>query len=416
MQAHALTITPIWGISIINDPNAARIEADINNVITTYYDANFSNNVTLSVTINEDSTVGGAYNIPIYAPTKTYTQTIDALQSHATTLDNVAILARVSPFGNNPLTGTNTGFRMEVALAAALGLNGTTSVTTGSMTLGLTAGAAVNDNYVKQLFTHEMNEEMGTVSGVGSTPNTIDLSRYSAAGARTFTPSTAVHAYFSADGTYMGPEYFQYYANGVNPGYDFGDFNSLTLVQGYATGAYIPTVERRMLNVGGWTYTGPSVKNQTDSSPNTLVTLPISTVSTAGGVIPNTPGNDVQIIEGGGSGTVTLASSTTTVNTLTNMATATAVTINLAGQTLAAGNGAVDAGVGLIEVGAGASGLTIGASANDGTVTAGSSGAYTLGLVSANAAAPLDIKSAIVDNAGERRRLDHHAEHWQSHP
>ena len=145
VRAHALTIVPVWGSSITNDLNAAEIEADINSVINTYYDANFSNNVTISVTIGEDGTVNGAYNNPIYASTKTYAQTIAALQAHASTLDNVAILSKVSPLGNNPLTGTNTGFRMEVALATALGLNGSaTSVTSGSITLGLTAGATVN--------------------------------------------------------------------------------------------------------------------------------------------------------------------------------------------------------------------------------------------------------------------------------
>ena len=92
---------------------------------------------------------------------------------------------------------------------------------------------------------------------------------------------------------------------------------------------------------------------------------------------------------------------TTIVNTLQNTATATAVTINLAGQQLVAGNGAIDAGTGLIAINAGATSLTVGASANDGTVTAGSSGAFTLGLINAGGnASVLDIKSAIVDNAG----------------
>ena len=400
-RASALTIIPIWGSSITSDPNAARIEADINNVITSFYQANFSNNVTLTVNISENGSISGAYNVPNMI-TENYAPTILALQSHASTLDNVAMLSKVSAVaGSSPLSGAPNSFlfSMEQGLAAALGLT-TNSVTTGSIVLGLTSGGAVDDNYVKQLFGHEMDEEMGTISGSGFTPNVIDLTRYSAAGIRSYTTSTSEHAYFSPDGVNMGPEYFQYFANGIHPGnYDYGDFNSPNFVQGYGTGAFIPTVERRMLNVAGWTYTGPTVMNQTTNSPNTLVTLPISTVSTAGGVIPNASGNDVQIIQGG-AGTVTLAGATTMVNTLVNTATTTAVTVNLAGQQLVAGNGAVDAGAGLIEIGTGATSMTIGSAVNDGTVTAGTSGAYALGLISANASSTLDIKSAIVNNAG----------------
>ena len=297
---------------------------------------------------------------------------------------------------------------METALAAALGFSVPTntdgSVTSGSIWLGIQGSQTVNDALVKQIFTHEMDEELGTISGVGdSAPNIIDLTRYSAPGVRSYTTSTGTHAYFSADGTYMGPEYFQYFASGVRPsGLDYGDFDSSNLVQGYGTGTDVATAERRMLNTAGWAYTGPSVMNQTDASPqNVLPTVPVSNVSTAAGVIPNASGNDVKIIEGAGSGTVTLASATTVVNTLQNTATATAVTVNLAGQQLVAGNGAVDAGVGLIGINAGATSLTIGSSVNDGTVTAGTSGAYTLGLINAGGnASVLDIRSAIVDNAG----------------
>ena len=129
--------------------------------------------------------------------------------------------------------------------------------------------------------------------------------------------------------------------------------------------------------------------------------MPLSTVSTAGGVIPNASGNDVKIVEGGGAGTLTLAAATTIVNTLQNTATATAVTVDLAGHQLVAGNGAIDSGVGLIAINAGAKSLTIGSSVAGGTVTCGTSGAFTLGLINAGGnSSVLDIKSAIVDNAG----------------
>lgn len=398
-RADALTIVPEWDSSITSDPNAAQIESLINGVISNYETAFSGTNITVDVNIEENSSVGGAENIP-NTYLSTYTAYRAALQTRATTLDSVAVNAGLTL--TNPLN-SSTYVEMSRANAAALGFsvptNSDGSVTTGTIILGLTSGATVNTSFILQAFAHEFDEELGTVSGVGgSYPWSIDFTRYSAAGARSFTTNTATHAYFSIDGVNMLAEYNQY--NHV-PG-DWGDFalGPVAHVQDYAiSGATVPAIEFRMLNSVGYVYSGRSISNA--FATNTLNTVTLSTASTAAGVIPNVPSNDVHITEGGGTGVVTLAAATTAVNSLTNTATATAVTVNLAGQQLVAGNGAIDAGTGLISVGAGATSMTVGASANDGTVTAGSSGAFTLGLINAGGnASLLDIRSAIVNNAG----------------
>ena len=252
--------------------------------------------------------MGGANNSPATI-TESYAATVAAMQSHATTLDNVAVLSTLSPFGNNPVTGTNQGFTMERALAGALGFsvptNSDGSITTGSIRLGLTSGGAFSAAAVTQLFNHEFDEEMGTISGLGWTgvPNVIDLTRYSAPGQRTWTYDTTTHAYFSTDGVNMLVEYNQF---NHQPG-DYGDFapkaGSLHIQDYYESGATVANVELRMLNAVGYGYTGPSISNT--FTTNVLNTVTLSTATTAGGVIANVPSNDFKITEGAGSGTLT---------------------------------------------------------------------------------------------------------------
>ena len=123
VPASALTITPEYNSTITSDPNFSQIDAAIQSVISNYQTAFSGTNLTLEVNVLEDSTIGGANNSP-NTVTEGYAATIDAMQSHATTLDNVAVMSKVSPLGLNPLTGTASGFQMSVANAAALGLSG----------------------------------------------------------------------------------------------------------------------------------------------------------------------------------------------------------------------------------------------------------------------------------------------------
>lgn len=398
VRAHALTINPIWDASITNDPNAAQIESIINGVLATYEIAYAGTNLTLQVNVLADPTIGGANNSP-YGLSVSYSAYRAALQSHATTLDDVTVLA-----GLNAVSPINASSSVSLsrANAAALGFtvpqNADGSVTTGTIRMGLTSGAPVYAGFIQQAFAHELDEELGTIAGIGgTTPRSMDFTRYSAAGQRSFTSDTTTHAYVSIDGVNMLAEYNQFNRTGG----DWGDFalGNVKHIQDYAvSGSTVPAVELRMLDSVGYVYTGRSISNA--FATNVLNTVALSTVATTSGTIPNAPSNDVQIAEGGGSGVIALASAATVVNSLTNTATSTVVTVNLAGQQLVAGTGAVDVGAGLIGIAPGATAMNIGAAVNDGTVTAGTSGNYTLGLISANPASTLDIKSSIVNNAG----------------
>ena len=119
-------------------------------------------------------------------------------------------------------------------------------------------------------------------------------------------------------------------------------------------------------------------------------------VNRLGGVIANAGTSNVRLIDGGASGSVTLAVSggVTDANTLLSNATGGAVTVAPGtGNTLRLG------ATGGILLAAGGSALSIGASANDGTLTAGgadnTAGELILNNASANA---LNVASIIADN------------------
>ena len=337
---HALTINVIYDSTVQNDAaNYANIQTAVNNMVSVYEGA-FSNNLTLTLTIHEDSTTGGASNSPAYTSVS-YAAYRSALQSHAITLDNLSVITNMGP--TSPV-GTTGQVGLAYGNAAALGFTAPTNPD-GSIATNLTigTGGATSVASLTQKVMHEMDEQMGTVSGAGgSKPNAIDFTRYTGTGQRSFTPDRSTTSYFSVDGAHIGPAY--------SSAGDYADFASNSYVQGPVGSQTNITVERRMLNTGGWNYAGPVISN--DYQAGVLNTFALAAVSTAGGVIADNGGNsDVHITEGGGSGTLTLGSATTTVNTLVNTATATAATVNLAGKKLVVGNGALDAGVGLIEIG-----------------------------------------------------------------
>ena len=95
VPAQALAIVPVYDSSITNDPNVAQIPgASINNLINSYYDSIFTNNVTVDVNITDAGVLpvtggAGASNLPNEI-IENYAATVAALQSHATGLDSVA--------------------------------------------------------------------------------------------------------------------------------------------------------------------------------------------------------------------------------------------------------------------------------------------------------------------------------------
>ncbi len=122
-------------------------------------------------------------------------------------------------------------------------------------------------------------------------------------------------------------------------------------------------------------------------------------------VIPNgTPAQDIRILEGGSVGAPnTLAAATTTLNSLLMVAGTTDAVVKMnanliTGDTLVMGGGA-NANANMA-IATGGKSLTIGEVANQGFLTAGTSGDSTLNLANAGVGSTLTINSVIENNAG----------------
>ncbi|WP_395730034.1 autotransporter-associated beta strand repeat-containing protein [Prosthecobacter sp.] len=150
--------------------------------------------------------------------------------------------------------------------------------------------------------------------------------------------------------------------------------------------------------LGGWARVGNAwATNNTNAAGGNIVALTSYTdVSRLGGTISSNASTNVRIIDGGTSGSVTPgAAGTTDINTLLQTATAGTATYD-PGSTDVLRLGAA----GGIMVASNEGGLTIGASANDGILTAGGAAdtAGTLYLTNNHASNLLTVNSTVKDN------------------
>lgn len=236
---------------------------DINAAVAVYQ-STFTDAVTVNITVNNMSS--GLGQSSTFFTTTTYGTVHAKLIADATTADDTAALAQLL---SGPAIADSTAIDVNTANARAMGINA--NVATDS-TIGLNASlcfdthnSAVSGKYdLYGVFCHELDEAMGTVSGL--VPNgqfnltPADLFRYNGnsagvlSGGRSFTNSNTAHAFFSIDGTNALNEYNQ---NGNINGGDFGDWvqHSPGQVQDWAgtTGEIEnPNVEFRLLDVVGW--------------------------------------------------------------------------------------------------------------------------------------------------------------------
>lgn len=152
--------------------------------------------------------------------------------------------------------------------------------------------------------------------------------------------------------------------------------------------------------LGGWARIGNQwAMNSTNVAGGNIVALTTYTdVSRLGGTMVSNASTNVQVIDGGTSGSITPgAAGTTDINTLLQSATAGTVTYD-PGSTDILRLGAA----GGIMVASNAGALTLGASANDGFLTAGGAAATagTLYLTNNHATNLLTVNSTVADNGG----------------
>jgi hypothetical protein len=229
-----MVIVPTFDSSITGDPNAAFIQATINQAIN-FYQTNISTPVTVNITFQEMGS--GLGQSSTFFSTITYNQYLAALQAHSSgdAVDTSA-LASLPAGPPNPVNG-NTSINVTTANLRALGFN---AVVANDSTISLNtsimnySGKAFNAGFYDMLATveHEMNEALGLGSNLdtGSTSGAIrpeDLFRYSAPGTRSYSTNSGATAYFSVNGGTTNLAGFN--QTGPPGGSDYGDWDSSSL-------------------------------------------------------------------------------------------------------------------------------------------------------------------------------------------
>src|ERR1019366_6811278 len=235
----ALNIIATFDSTIASDPNAAAIEATINQAIS-FYETTFTTHTAapIGVTIDfkEMATGLGQSNTTLYKVS--YQSFINALTAaNSTDATDIAALAGLPTGPNNPVTGSTT-INVKTAELRALGYTSVPPIGGFDGTIGLatsitTPGSPGSSLQYSLLATteHEIDEVLGLGSDLGATgsffndPAPEDLFRYNAAGARSFTANancaTAPTAFLSLNGTTDLAQF----NNCANAG-DYGDWQS----------------------------------------------------------------------------------------------------------------------------------------------------------------------------------------------
>jgi len=217
-SAQAITINGNFDSSITGLSNAGAVESDINALLT-YYDNEITTDITVNITFSNMNSGLGASNTDFYQDTYS-----DYLAHLTATASSDAIdTAALAKLTSNPYTGATVDFSSAngraVGLDTPAGEDGHVYLNTGLCFT--THNSPVGGKYdLYSITAHEVDEVLGTSSGVGGDFQDTDLFRYDGSGNRSFTSSQSVHAYFSVDGTTSIDEYNQY--NRTNG--DYGDW------------------------------------------------------------------------------------------------------------------------------------------------------------------------------------------------
>jgi hypothetical protein len=209
----SLTIVPTFDGSIAADPNAATIEATINQVIALYQTRLTTQApTTVNITFGKDTTISLGQSSTFFG-TVSYSQYRAALASHAATAADTTALANLPTGPAVTINGRSfTSVDVTTANLRALGFtanvasDSTVSLNTSIMNL---SRAGPRDPARFDLFAvaaHEIDEALGLGSNVGSLNGANgrlrpeDLFRFDQNGARSFTSSSTALSFFSLDG------------------------------------------------------------------------------------------------------------------------------------------------------------------------------------------------------------------------
>lgn len=210
-----VTYDPSFDVAAIPTINAALAQ----------YSSLFNDNVNVSLKMSySGSGLGTSSTYSFAVPYQTYR---NALAADATSAADATALAHLPIGVTNPANGTGTVMHTRPGLAAMgipVDVSGIANYFDGEIDLNLglmnytRSGIDPAKYDLQAVFSHELNEVLGTISNVGeANPRAADMYRYTAAGARTFT-TAGDDAYFSLDGTTALARYNQ------TAGADYGDW------------------------------------------------------------------------------------------------------------------------------------------------------------------------------------------------
>lgn len=226
LPARALTIDPSYASSITSLPNASSIESEIQSAIN-FYDATFTNNITIDITFGDTSSGLGESLQTVYE--ETYSDYTSWLKASALASGNPYLTTAVSNLGSGNVPASGYMWLTSSQLDA-LG-HGVTSTPGGTVDVNFSlvsiSGPPTSTQYDgTTVIEHEINEILGIggggsmlgsgLTGMGS----MDLYRYSAPGVPSFSSKSSVTSYFSIDGGKTALAYF----NQTGGGSDFGDW------------------------------------------------------------------------------------------------------------------------------------------------------------------------------------------------
>jgi hypothetical protein len=229
-----LTILPTFDSSITNDPNAAAIEASINQAIA-IIEGSLTDAISVPITFQEMQSGLGSSTTPIFQ--LSYSSYRALLAADAKTADDVTALATLPIQVNSPVDG-QASMWVTAANGQALGLNtqqsvdGIIGLNTALMSFD-SANVPGNEYQALGVILHEIDEVLGLGSGLDLPTNfprlsrPQDLFRYSASGVRSFTTSGAATSYLSIDAGATDLVNF----NQLGGGSDYGDWASSATVR-----------------------------------------------------------------------------------------------------------------------------------------------------------------------------------------
>ncbi len=258
-----ITIVPTFDSFISSNPT---IQSTITTALN-QYTTTFTTSSPVTIRLSFQNTTSGLGASSTNVIQTTYSAWRAALAARAVSADDISSLAFIPNQANSPVNG-NANVQMSRANARILGLVGAsaTNDTTISLNFALmnwdrNGPSGTGNNYasshydLKAVAQHEIDEALGTISGVGgSVPWGADHTRFGAAGSFSFTTSTTAPAYFSVNGGVTN--LVNYNQRNGNTG-DYGDFMITGHVQDWAgTPGSTPdlNVELRLLDVVGYTF------------------------------------------------------------------------------------------------------------------------------------------------------------------